>query len=142
MLKNNDPILAQLIELEARRQDDEIEMIASENYVSRDVLEANGSILTNKYSEGYPGKRYYAGQEYIDQIENLAISRAKELFGAEYINVQPLSGSPANLAVYLGLLQPGDTVLGLSLDQGGHLSHGHPMNFSGILYNIVPYFLD
>lgn len=142
MLKNNDPILAQLIELEARRQDDEIEMIASENYVSRDVLEANGSILTNKYSEWYPWKRYYAWQEYIDQIENLAISRAKELFWAEYVNVQPLSWSPANLAVYLGLLQPGDTVLWLSLDQGGHLSHGHPMNFSWILYNIVPYFLD
>jgi len=98
--------------------------------------------LTNKYSEGYPGKRYYAGQEYIDKIEQLAIDRAKQLFGAEHVNVQPLSGSPANLAVYLGLLKPGDTVLGLSLDQGGHLSHGHPLNFSGILYDIVPYYLD
>ncbi|MBS9775353.1 serine hydroxymethyltransferase [Candidatus Gracilibacteria bacterium] len=131
-----------LIEQEAQRQEYELELIASENYVSQDVLKANGSILTNKYSEGYPGKRYYAGQEYIDKIENLAIERAKELFGAEYVNVQPLSGSPANLAVYLGILQPGDTVLGLSLDQGGHLSHGHPLNFSGILYNIVPYYLD
>lgn len=142
MLKNNDPILAQLIDLEAKRQDEEIEMIASENYVSKDVLEANWSILTNKYSEWYPWKRYYAGQEYIDQIENLAISRAKELFWAEYVNVQPLSWSPANLAVYLGLLQPGDKVLWLSLDQGGHLSHGHPLNFSGLLYEIIPYFLD
>ncbi|NVP17967.1 serine hydroxymethyltransferase [Candidatus Gracilibacteria bacterium] len=142
MLEKNDNIIFDLIQKESKRQDDEIELIASENYVSRDVLEANGSILTNKYSEGYPGKRYYAGQEYIDQIENLAISRAKELFGAEYINVQPLSGSPANLAVYLGVLKPGDKVLGLSLDQGGHLSHGHPLNFSGILYEIIPYTLD
>jgi len=142
MLQQKDPILYDLIQKEAHRQDDEIEMIASENYVSREVLEANGSILTNKYSEGYPSKRYYAGQEFIDQIENLAISRAKELFGAEYINVQPLSGSPANLAVYLAVLQPGDTVLGLSLDQWWHLSHGHPLNFSGLLYNIVPYTLD
>lgn len=142
MLQQKDPILYKLIQQEAQRQDDEIELIASENYVSREVLEANGSILTNKYSEGYPGKRYYAGQEFIDQIENLAISRAKELFWAEYVNVQPLSGSPANLAVYLGVLTPGDTVLWLSLDQGGHLSHGHPLNFSGLLYNIVPYTLD
>ncbi len=131
-----------LIEQEAQRQEYELELIASENYVSQDVLKANGSILTNKYSEWYPGKRYYAGQEYIDKIENLAIERAKELFGAEYVNVQPLSGSPANLAVYLGILQPGDTVLWLSLDQGWHLSHWHPLNFSGILYNIVPYYLD
>jgi glycine hydroxymethyltransferase len=142
MLHQNDPILAEMIAREAQRQDHEIELIASENYVSKDVLEANGSILTNKYSEGYPGKRYYGGCGIIDEVENLAIERAKELFGAEYVNVQPLSWSPANMAVYMGLLQPGDTVLGLSLDQGGHLSHGHPMNFSGILYNIVPYFLD
>lgn len=142
MLHQNDPILAEMIAREAQRQDHEIELIASENYVSRDVLEANGSILTNKYSEGYPGKRYYGGCGIIDEVENLAIERAKALFGAEYVNVQPLSGSPANMAVYMGLLQPGDTVLGLSLDQGGHLSHGHPMNFSGILYNIVPYFLN
>ncbi len=116
-------------------------MIASENYVSRAVLEAMGSILTNKYSEGYPGKRYYGGNEIIDQAENLAIARAKELFGAEHVNVQPLSGSPANLAVYMALLNPGDKVLGFSLDQGGHLSHGHPLNFSGKLYSIVPYFV-
>lgn len=105
-------------------------------------MEAAGSVLMNKYSEGYPGKRYYAGQVNIDVVENLAIERARELFGAEYINVQPLSGSPANLAVYLGLLQPGDTVLGMSLDQGGHLSHGHPLNFSGLLYKIVSYGVD
>ena len=142
MLKTNDPKLAELISLEANRQKTEIELIASENYASSDVLEANGSILTNKYSEWYPGKRYYAGQEYIDQIEQLAIDRAKELFGAEHVNVQPLSWSPANMAVYLWVLNPGDKVLGLSLDQGGHLSHGHPLNFSGILYEIIPYFLD
>lgn len=142
MLQQKDPILYDLIQKEAHRQDEEIELIASENYVSREVLEANGSILTNKYSEWYPGKRYYAWQEFIDQIENLAISRAKELFWAEYVNVQPLSGSPANLAVYLGVLTPGDTVLWLSLDQWGHLSHGHPLNFSWLLYNIVPYTLD
>lgn len=142
MIRDNDPILAEMIEREARRQDNEIELIASENYVSKDVLEANGSILTNKYSEWYPGKRYYGGCHIIDEVENLAIERAKELFGAEYVNVQPLSGSPANMAVYFALLQPGDKVLWLSLDQGGHLSHGHPMNFSGILYEIIPYFLD
>lgn len=142
MLQKNDPILAELIEKEAQRQEEEIELIASENYVSRDVLEANGSILTNKYSEGYPGRRYYGGCWVVDQVETLAIDRAKELFRAEHVNVQALSGSPANMAVYMGVLKPGDTVLGLSLDQGGHLSHGHPMNFSGILYNIVPYFLD
>ncbi len=142
MLKDKDKILYELIELEAKRQDEEIELIASENYVSREVLEANGSILTNKYSEWYPGKRYYAWQEFIDQIEQLAIDRAKEIFGAEYVNVQPLSGSPANLAVYLWVLKPGDKVLWLSLDQWGHLSHGHPMNFSGLLYNIIPYFLN
>ncbi|MBS9784239.1 serine hydroxymethyltransferase [Candidatus Gracilibacteria bacterium] len=142
MLQKDDKKIFDLIQKETERQEYEIELIASENYASFNVLEAAGSILTNKYSEGYPGRRYYAGQENIDEIENLAISRAKELFGAEYVNVQPLSGSPANLAVYLGLLQPGDKVLGLSLDQGGHLSHGHPLNFSGMLYEIVPYFLD
>lgn len=142
MLKENDKILFDLIELESKRQDEEIELIASENYVSRDVLEANGSILTNKYSEWYPWKRYYAGQEFIDQIENLAINRARELFWAEYINVQPLSGSPANLAVYLWVLNPWDTVLWLSLDQWWHLSHGHPLNFSWLLYKIVPYTLN
>lgn len=142
MLKDNDKILFDLIEKEAKRQDEEIELIASENYVSRDILEANGSILTNKYSEWYPGKRYYAWQEFIDQIEQLAIDRARELFGAEYVNVQPLSWSPANLAVYLWVLKPGDKVLGLSLDQGGHLSHGHPLNFSWLLYEIIPYTLN
>ncbi len=142
MLQKQDRELFELIQKEAQRQEDEIELIASENYVSKAVLEANGSILTNKYSEWYPWKRYYAGQEFIDQIENLAIERARELFWAEYINVQPLSGSPANLAVYLAVLQPWDTVLWLSLDQWGHLSHGHPLNFSWLLYNIVPYFLD
>lgn len=142
MLQQNDRVLYDLIQKESKRQDEEIELIASENCVSRDVLEANGSILTNKYSEGYPGKRYYAGQEFIDQIEELAIDRAKELFGAEYVNVQPLSGSPANLAVYLWVLKPGDKVLWLSLDQGWHLSHGHPLNFSGLLYEIIPYTLD
>lgn len=142
MLQNNDPVLADMIAREAKRQDTEIELIASENYVSKDVLEANGSILTNKYAEWYPGRRYYGGCEIIDEVESLAISRAKELFGAEHVNVQPLSGSPANMAVYMGLLQPGDKVLWFSLDQGGHLSHGHPMNFSGILYDIIPYFLD
>ncbi|MBF0913839.1 serine hydroxymethyltransferase [Candidatus Gracilibacteria bacterium] len=142
MLKNTDKEIFNLIVSEQNRQENELELIASENYASLDVLEAAGSILSNKYSEGYPGKRYYAGQENIDKIETLAINRAKELFGAEYVNVQPLSGSPANLAVYLGVLNPGDKVLGLSLDQGGHLSHGHPLNFSGLLYEIIPYFLD
>lgn len=142
MLEKNDKIIFDLIQKESKRQDDEIELIASENYVSRDVLEANWSILTNKYSEWYPWKRYYAWQEYIDQIENLAISRARELFWAEYINVQPLSGSPANLAVYLWVLKPGDKVLWLSLDQWWHLSHWHPLNFSGILYQIIPYTLN
>jgi len=139
MLKQNDTELYDLIEKESHRQEIEIEMIASENYTSKDVMEANGSILTNKYYEGYQGRRYYAGQEYIDQIENLAIERAKELFGAEYVNVQPLSWSPANLAVYLWVLKPGDKVLWFSLDQGGHLSHGHPLNFSWLLYEIIPY---
>ena len=142
MLKNTDPVLAWLIEKEAKRQETEIELIASENYVSREVLEANWSVLTNKYAEGYPNKRYYWGCEVIDEVEQLAIDRAKELFNAEHVNVQPLSWSPANMAVYLGVLKPGDKVLGFSLDQGWHLSHGHPLNFSGILYEIVPYFVD
>lgn len=142
MLKTADPILFDLIGKEEHRQETEIELIASENYASLDVLEAAWSILSNKYSEGYPGKRYYAGQEFIDQIEQLAIDRAKEIFWAEYVNVQPLSWSPANLAVYLAFLNPGDKVLGLSLDQGGHLSHGHPLNFSGLLYEIIPYTID
>lgn len=142
MLKNTDKEIFDLINLEKDRQECELELIASENYASLDVLEAAWSILSNKYSEGYPGKRYYAWQENIDKIENLAIERAKELFGAEYVNVQPLSWSPANLAVYLWVLNPWDNVLGLSLDQGWHLSHGHPLNFSWLLYEIIPYFLD
>ena len=141
-LRNQDTVLANLIEKETHRQETEIELIASENYVSPAVLEANGSILTNKYSEWYPWKRYYWWCGVVDEVENLAISRAKELFGAEHVNVQPLSWSPANMAVYMGLLNPWDKVLWFSLDQGGHLSHGHPMNFSGILYDIIPYFLD
>jgi len=141
-LKHTDSFIYELIQKETERQENEIELIASENYTSKAVMEAAGSILTNKYSEWYPWKRYYAGQEYIDKIEQLAIDRAKQLFDAEHVNVQPLSWSPANLAVYLGLLKPGDTVLGLSLDQWGHLSHGHPLNFSWLLYNIVPYHLD
>jgi len=142
MIQDNDPILADMIAREAKRQDTEIELIASENYVSKEVLEANGSILTNKYAEGYAWRRYYWGCHIIDEVETLAINRAKELFQAEHVNVQPLSGSPANMAVYMWLLNPGDKVLGFSLDQWGHLSHGHPMNFSGILYEIIPYFLD
>ncbi len=140
-IEKEDPQIFEILKREEQRQKEGIELIASENYVSRAVLEAMGSVLTNKYSEGYPGKRYYGGNEVIDQAENLAISRAKELFGAEHVNVQPLSGSPANLAVYMALLNPGDKVLGFSLDQGGHLSHGHPLNFSGKLYTIVPYFV-
>jgi len=140
-IKKGDPEIYEIIKREEERQKEGIELIASENYVSRAVLEAMGSVLTNKYSEGYPGKRYYGGNEIIDQAENVAIARAKELFGAEHVNVQPLSGSPANLAVYMALLNPGDKVLGFSLDQGGHLSHGHPLNFSGKLYTIVPYFV-
>ncbi len=139
-LQKQDPRLYEIIKLEEQRQKEGIELIASENYVSPAVLEAMGSILTNKYSEGYPGKRYYGGNEVIDQAENLAVERARELFEAEHVNVQPLSGSPANLAVYMALLNPGDKVLGFSLDQGGHLSHGHPLNFSGKLYTIIPYF--
>ncbi len=139
-IEQNDREIFDFIKLEEARQKEGIELIASENYVSPAVLEAMGSVLTNKYSEGYIGKRYYGGNEIIDSVEGLAISRAKELFGAEHVNVQPLSGSPANLAVYMALLQPGDKVLGFSLDQGGHLSHGHPLNFSGLLYTIIPYF--
>lgn len=138
-LSNVDPEIYSIIEKEKQRQKEGLELIASENYVSAAVLEAMGSVLTNKYSEGYPGKRYYGGNEIIDQAESLAVERAKKLFGAEHVNVQPLSGSPANLAVYMALLQPGDKVLGFSLDQGGHLSHGHPLNFSGKLYTIIPY---
>jgi glycine hydroxymethyltransferase len=131
-----------ILEDEQRRQKFGMELIASENYVSPAVLEAMGSVFTNKYSEGYPGKRYYGGNQVVDRLEQVAIDRAKELFGAEAVNVQPLSGGPANIAVYMALLEPGDKVLGLSLDQGGHLSHGHPLNFSGKLFNIIPYTLN
>jgi len=137
-----DPELARSIKSEERRQEEHVELIASENYVSRRVLEAQGSVLTNKYAEGYPGKRYYGGCQYVDIAENLAIERAKQLFGAAYANVQPHSGSQANAAVYLGLLQAGDTVLGMSLAHGGHLTHGSPVNFSGKLFNIVSYGVD
>jgi glycine hydroxymethyltransferase len=134
-----DPEIAAQIENEARRQHEGLEMIASENFVSEAVLEAAGSVFTNKYAEGYPGKRYYGGCEYADVVENLARDRAKELFGAEYANVQPHSGSQANAAAYMSVLQPGDTILGLDLAHGGHLTHGHKLNFSGKLYRIVGY---
>jgi glycine hydroxymethyltransferase len=142
LLKNSDQKVADLIVKETARQATELELIASENYVSPAVLEALASPLANKYSEGYSGHRYYGGNDVIDQIETLAIDRAKQLFKAESVNVQPLSGSPANAAVYLALLQPGDTVLGLKLDHGGHLSHGHPINFSGLLYHFIHYGLN
>jgi glycine hydroxymethyltransferase len=134
-----DPELAQAIAGERKRQEDHIELIASENYASPRVLEAQGSVLTNKYAEGYPGKRYYGGCEYVDVAEELAIARAKELFGAAYANVQPHSGSQANAAVYLALLNPGDTILGMSLDHGGHLTHGAKVNFSGKLFKAIQY---
>lgn len=124
---------------ELNRQNNHVELIASENFVSKDVLEACGSVLTNKYAEGYPSKRYYGGCEYIDEAESLAIERAKKLFSCEHVNVQPHSGTQANMAVYLSVLNPGDTVLGMSLDAGGHLSHGHKLNFSGMNYNFIPY---
>lgn len=124
---------------ELNRQNNHVELIASENFVSKDVLEACGSVLTNKYAEGYPSKRYYGGCEYIDEAETLAIERAKKLFSCEHVNVQPHSGTQANMAVYLSILNPGDTVLGMSLDAGGHLSHGHKLNFSGMNYNFIPY---
>ncbi len=138
-LLKQDPEIMDAVRRETQRQSQGMELIASENYVSRAVLEAMATVLTNKYSEGYPGKRYYGGQEYVDVVESIAIERAKKLFGAEHINVQPLSGSPANAAVYFAFIKPGDKVLGLKLDHGGHLSHGHPVNFSGMLYNFVQY---
>ena len=139
MLKKQDKEIYEQIKSEEERQKNNIELIASENFVSEAVLEAVGSILTNKYAEGYPNARYYGGCEYIDQIEELARSRAKELFGAEYANVQPHSGSQANMAVYMTVLQPGDTVLGMDLSNGGHLTHGSKVNFSGKLYNFIAY---
>ena len=134
-----DPAIAEAIANEERRQHEGLELIASENFVSEAVLEAAGSVFTNKYAEGYPGKRYYGGCEFADVVENLARDRAKQLFGAEHANVQPHSGSTANMAAYSALIKPGDTILGLNLAHGGHLTHGHPLNFSGKTYKIVPY---
>ena len=134
-----DPEIAKLMDEEKERQERNIELIASENFVSEAVLEAQGSVLTNKYAEGYPGKKYYGGCEYIEQIETIAIERAKALFGAEHVNVQPHSGSQANMAVYFSVLEPGDTILAMNLAHGGHLSHGSPVNFSGKFYKVVPY---
>ncbi len=142
MLKSSDPIVDGLINQEQERQEYGLEMIASENYVSKAVMEAQGSVLTNKYAEGYPGKRYYGGCEFVDQVEQLAIDRAKQLFGAEHANVQPHSGSQANLAVYLAAVPVGSTVMGMDLSHGGHLTHGSPVNFSGTLFNAVHYGLD
>jgi glycine hydroxymethyltransferase len=138
-LRQVDPEVADAILKETRRQGQKIELIASENFVSQAVLEAQGSVLTNKYAEGYPGRRYYGGCEFVDIVETLAIERAKKLFGAEHVNVQPHSGAQANTAVYFALLEPGDVVMGMNLAHGGHLTHGHPMNFSGRFYKIVPY---
>src|SRR3990167_2628997 len=138
-LAESDPEIADAIRNELRRQNSGLELIASENFVSHAVLEAAGSVMTNKYAEGYPGKRYYGGCEFVDVAEGAASARAKTLFGADHVNVQPHSGAQANMAVYLTLLKPGDTVLGMNLAHGGHLTHGHPLNFSGLLYTIVPY---
>src|SRR5437667_6834759 len=134
-----DPDIAAAIDNEARRQHEGLELFASENFVSEAVLEAMGSVFTNKYAEGYPGKRYYGGCEYSDVVENLARDRAKQLFGAEHANVQPHSGSSANMEAYAAVLKPGETILGLNLAHGGHLTHGHPLNFSGKTYKVVPY---
>ncbi|MCB0411400.1 MAG: serine hydroxymethyltransferase, partial [Bdellovibrionales bacterium] len=141
-VETTDPELFRYIRAEADRQEHGLEMIASENYTSQAVMQAQGSVLTNKYAEGYPGKRYYGGCENVDQVEQLAIDRAKKLFGAEHANVQPHSGSQANMAVYLASAEKGDTVLGMDLSHGGHLTHGSPVNFSGILFNAVHYGLD
>ena len=134
-----DPEVAKAIQDEVDRQNSHIELIASENIVTKAVMAAMGSPLTNKYAEGYPGKRYYGGCEYVDVIENLAIERAKKLFDCEYVNVQPHSGAQANMAVFFGLMQPGDTYMGMNLAHGGHLSHGSPVNMSGKYFNVVPY---
>lgn len=138
-VKRQDPEIAEAIRNEVRRQGSKIELIASENFVSRAVMEAMGSPLTNKYAEGYPGKRYYGGCEFVDVAENLAIERAKKLFGADHVNVQPHSGAQANTAVYFAALEPGDTVLGMNLSHGGHLTHGHPINLSGKYFKFIPY---
>jgi glycine hydroxymethyltransferase len=137
-----DPAVAEAIAAEYKRESDGIELIASENFVSEEVMLAAGSVLTNKYAEGYPGKRYYGGCTCVDVVENIARDRAKELFGAEHANVQPHSGSQANTAVYVSLLKPGDTVLGMSLAHGGHLTHGSPVNLSGLYYNFISYGVD
>src|SRR6056297_1148500 len=141
-LKDQDEKLLKAVKDEVRRERFTLELIASENFVSDAVLETAGSVMTNKYAEGYPGKRYYGGCEAVDEAENLAIERAKKLFDSEYANVQPHSGSQANMAVYFSFLQPGDTVLGMNLNHGGHLTHGSPVNFSGKLFNIVSYGVD
>ena len=141
-LKIVDPEIQKAIDQELSRQREKLEMIASENIVSKAVMQAQGSVLTNKYAEGYPGKRYYGGCEYVDVVEQLAIDRAKKLFGAEYANVQPHSGAQANTAVYFALLQPGDTILGMNLTDGGHLTHGSPVNISGKYFKIIPYGVD
>ena len=138
-LADVDPEIAQVVADEERRQEATLEMIASENFVPQAILDAQGSVLTNKYAEGYPGRRYYGGCEHVDVAEELAISRAKEVFGAEYVNVQPHAGAQANAAAYHALLQPGDGILGMKLDHGGHLSHGMKINFSGRLYDITAY---
>src|SRR5512135_3412104 len=142
LLKESDPEVFEAIRAEEHRQRDELELIASENYTSAAVMEAVGSVLTNKYAEGLPGKRYYGGCEYVDVAEQLAIDRAKALFGAEHANVQPHSGAQANAAVFHALLTPGDTVMGLELAHGGHLTHGMKINVSGRLYDIAPYHVD
>src|SRR6478735_543602 len=138
-LADTDPEIARMAGAEVHRQNSGLELIASENFVSQAVLEAAGSVLTNKYAEGYPGRRYYGGCEFVDVIESLAIARAKQLFGADHANVQPHSGAQANMSVYFATVKPGDTVLGMNLAHGGHLTHGHPLNFSGLHYRIVPY---
>ncbi len=141
-LKQQDPKLYEAMQDELSRQRDKIELIASENFVSEAVMEAQGSVLTNKYAEGYPGKRYYGGCEHVDVVEDIARDRAKQIFGAEYVNVQPHSGAQANMAVYFTILNQGDTVLGMNLSHGGHLTHGSPVNFSGVQYNFVEYGVD
>jgi glycine hydroxymethyltransferase len=141
-IESFDPEVAKAIAQEERRQEEHVELIASENYASPRVMAAQGTVLTNKYAEGYPGKRYYGGCEYVDDVETLAIERAKKLFAADYANVQPHSGSQANAAVYHALVDPGDTIMGMNLNEGGHLTHGSPVNFSGKLFNVVPYGID
>src|SRR3989338_3311934 len=141
-LKKSDPEIYHSIKAEIKRQEENLELIASENFTSLAVLEAQGSVLTNKYAEGYPAHRWYGGCEYVDEAESLAIARAKKLFGAAHANVQPHSGSQANMAVYFAILRPGDKILAIDLSAGGHLTHGHPHNFSGMFYRIVSYGVD